>query len=133
MKGIDSSILLRYLLEDDPVWSKPATRFIDEQCSIDDPGYVNVVVLAEVVWSLRRHPQFNKTSIARLVTELLEADNLVIENELAVEAALGDYLAGEAGFADCLIAQLNRSAGASATHSIDKAAMRAGVFFPVTK
>jgi predicted nucleic-acid-binding protein len=65
------------------------------------------------------------------VTELLEADNLSIENESAVVAALEDYQNGEAGFADCLIAVLNEAANAAPTFSIDKDAIRTKVFAPV--
>jgi predicted nucleic-acid-binding protein len=128
VKGIDSSILLRYVLEDDPVWTQPVTRFVDEQCTIDDPGYVSSVVLAEVTWTLRRRNGFTAERIYHFVAELLDADNLVVENESAVEKALAAFKRGDAGFADCLIAALNESAGATPTFSIDKDAIKSKVF-----
>jgi predicted nucleic-acid-binding protein len=133
VKGLDSSILLRYALEDDPVWTEPATRFIDEQCTIEDPGFINSVVLAEVVWSMRRAPGFSKDHIASFVTELLDSDNLVVENEDEVEAALKAFKGGSAGFVDCLIAVLNRRAEAAPTYSIDKDAIRAKVFAAIPR
>jgi predicted nucleic-acid-binding protein len=128
VKGLDSSILLRYILEDDPVWSEPATRFIDDECSLENPGYINLVVLVEIVWSLRRQSGFNKERVAQLVEELLQADNFIIENEEAVERALAAFKRGDAGFADCLICALNESAGAAPTFSIDKDAIKSKVF-----
>jgi predicted nucleic-acid-binding protein len=128
VKGIDSSILLRYILEDDPVWTQPATRFINEECTIDDPGYVSAVVLAEVTWTLRRINGFSAQRIYQFVTELLDTDNLVVENESAVEKALAAFKRGDAGFADCLISALNQSAGAAPTFSIDKGAIKSKVF-----
>jgi predicted nucleic-acid-binding protein len=131
VKGIDSSILLRYVLEDDPVWTMPATRFIDEQCTIDDPGYVSAVVLVEVTWTLRRRSSFTAERIYQFVSELLEADNLLVENESAVEKALAAFRRGDAGFADCLIAALNESVAAAPTFSIDKDAIKSKVFAPI--
>ena len=131
VKGIDSSTILRYVLEDDPVWTLPATRFIDEECTIDDPGYVSAVVLAEVTWSLRRINGFGAQRIYQFVTELLDTDNIVVENESAVEKALAAFKRGSAGFADCLIAALNESAGAAPTFSIDKDAIKSKVFAPI--
>jgi predicted nucleic-acid-binding protein len=133
VKGIDSSILLRYILEDDPVWTKPAARFVDEHCTIDDPGYVSAVVLAEITWTLRRRNSFTAERIYHVVTELLEADNLLVENEAAVEKALAAFKRGDAGFADCLIAALNASAGAEPTFSIDKDAIKSRVFEPISQ
>jgi predicted nucleic-acid-binding protein len=131
VKGLDSSILLRYILEDDPVWSEPATRFIDAECTLESPGYINPVVLAEVVWSLRRQPGFDKERVAQIVEELLQADNFFIENEDAAEKALAAFKRGSAGFADCLIAALNESANASPTYSIDKDAIGSKVFVSI--
>ncbi len=128
---MDSSILLRYVLEDDPVWTQPATRFVDEQCTIDDPGYISSVVLAEVTWTLRRRNGFTAERIYEFVTALLDADNLLVENEAAVEKALAAFKRGDAGFADCLIAALNESAGAAPTFSIDKDAIKSKVFAPI--
>jgi predicted nucleic-acid-binding protein len=126
--GIDSSVLLRYLLDDDPVWSPVATRFIEEELSAEEPGYVNPVVLAETVWSLRRAPGFEKWKLAEVVEDLLAFDKLVIAERDAVANALSRYRAGGAGFADFLIAELNRAAGASATVAVDKATARSLVF-----
>jgi predicted nucleic-acid-binding protein len=126
--GIDSSVLLRYLLDDDPVWSPLATRFIEEDLTVEEPGYVNLVVLAETVWSLRRAPGFEKWKLAEVVENLLAFDKLVIAERDAVANALSRYRSDGAGFADFLIAELNRAAGASATVAVDKAAAPSLVF-----
>lgn len=128
MIGIDSSILLRYLLDDDPVWSPVATRFIEEQLSAENPGYINLVVLAETVWSLRRSPLFEKSKLALAIEGLLEFDKFVIAERDTVADALARLRADGAGFADFLIAELNRAAGSSVTVAIDKAAARSRVF-----
>jgi predicted nucleic-acid-binding protein len=131
--GLDSSVLVRYIAEDDPVWSEPASCLIDEECTTDRPGFVNVVVLAEVVWVLRRRPDFTRQRLAKLIQEFLDADNLIIDRADAVERSLERYKKSSAGFADCLIAELNVEAGAVPTVAIDKDAIRDDIFAPLKK
>ncbi len=128
MIGIDFSVLLRYLLDDDPVWSPVATRFIEEELTVENPGYVNLLVLAETVWTLRRSPLFEKSKLAAAVEGLLEFDKFVIADRDTVADALARFRSDGAGFADFLIAELNRTAGASATVAIDKVATGRLVF-----
>ena len=133
MKGLDSNVLLRYILEDDPVWTKPATRFIDVECTRDNPGYINFIVLAEVVWTLRRQPHIDRDRLSVIIGELLEADNFQFENEDIVKAALKRFLKYPAGLTDCLIAEINAAAEVEATYSIDKDGARSDIFRPIPK
>lgn len=133
MKGIDSSLLLRYILEDDPVWSKAATRFIDEKCTVDDPAFVNLVVLVEVIWSLRRQKGYRKETVVAVIRDMLESQSLVLEKEEIVAEALRKYEAGVAGFSDCLIVCLNDHAHAKPTFSLDKDAIKTGAFAAIER
>jgi predicted nucleic-acid-binding protein len=133
LKGVDSSVLLRYILADDPKWTSAAVRFIDEECTADDPGYVNLVVLVETIWSLRRMPGVGKATIMTIVRELLDSQSLVIEREAVVSEALISFESADAGFVDCLIANLNNDAQATPTYSLDKDAIKNGVFSGLSK
>jgi predicted nucleic-acid-binding protein len=129
--GIDSSVLLRYLLDDDPLWSPVATRFIEEELTAENPGYINLLVLAETVWTLRRSPLFDNSKLALAIEGLLEFDKFVVADRDTVADALMRFRADGAGFANFLIAELNRAAGASVTVAIDRAAARSLVFRPL--
>jgi predicted nucleic-acid-binding protein len=133
LKGIDSSVLLRYILEDDPVWSKAATRFVDEECTVKSPAFVNLVVLVEVIWSLRRQKGYRKDTVITVIREILESQSLVVEKEEIVAEALKRYEEGAAGFSDCLIASLNNHMQAKPTFSLDKDAVKAGIFSPIKR
>jgi predicted nucleic-acid-binding protein len=50
--GLDTNVVVRYLTQDDPKQSPIATRLMEKTLSTDDPGFVSLVVLAEVVWVL---------------------------------------------------------------------------------
>jgi predicted nucleic-acid-binding protein len=120
--GIDTNVLVRYILDDDPVWSPIADRFFEETITPRAPGYVNPLTLAELVWTLRKHPKYDRGGMARLIEGLLESDRLVIGEADAVADALSSFRTGGAGFADHLIAELNRRAGAEPTVTIDRKA-----------
>jgi predicted nucleic-acid-binding protein len=130
---LDSSILVRYILEDDPIWSGPAVRFINTACTPDNAGYVNSIVLAEIAWALRQKREFTRERMSRVVNEFLEADSLRVENEGAVRRALVNFEKHGAGFADCLIAELNADAGAKPTFAIDKDAIGGRIFTRMPK
>lgn len=133
MKGIDSSVLLRYILEDDPIWTKAATRFIDEECTVKDPAFVNLVVLVEVIWTLRRQKNYRKETVVAVLKDMLESQSIVLEKDEVVAEALRAYEKGTAGFSDCLIACLNNHAQAKPTFSFDKDAIKTGVFAPIKR
>jgi predicted nucleic-acid-binding protein len=133
LKGIDSSVLLRYILEDDPVWTKAATKFIDETCTFDDPAFVNLVVLVEVIWSLRRQKNYSKDVVIAVIRTMLDSQSLVLEKEAIVAEALQKYETGSTGFADCLIVCLNEHVEAKPTYSLDKHAIKTGLFAPIDR
>ncbi|MFD1701404.1 PIN domain-containing protein [Methylopila henanensis] len=132
MIGVDTNILARYFLEDDPVWTKRADRFLEEELTPEAPGYVNPLTLAELVWTVRKHPGYDRQGMARLIEGLLSFDRLVIGEADAVAAALESFRAGGAGFADHLIAELNSRAGAAPTVTIDRKARQRPPFKPLT-
>jgi predicted nucleic-acid-binding protein len=45
MIGLDTNVLVRYLVQDDPAQSRKATQVIAKQCTRDDPGFINRIVL----------------------------------------------------------------------------------------
>jgi predicted nucleic-acid-binding protein len=131
--GVDTNVLVRYILDDDPVWSAPAQRFIDDDCTIDSPGFVNLVVLVELVWVLNQTPGWSKDAICTVIGELLLADNIVLENPVLVAQALDSFKQGSADFADFIIAVINQSASAAPTVTIDKDAAKQPGFVRLSK
>jgi predicted nucleic-acid-binding protein len=131
--GLDSNVVLRYLLDDDPKWSPVATAILDEQLSSEEPGYICEVVLAEVVWSLRSRAKYSREQIIAVIDGLLSSDSIVVGSRGAVTDALIHYRAGQAGFADYFIAVLNRDAGAAPTLTVDGDAGKHALFRPLQR
>jgi predicted nucleic-acid-binding protein len=126
--GLDTNILVRYLVADDPVQSARARHILEEQLSSAEPGYISLVAMAETVWVLDNTYGIGRRAIARTVERLLAADNLRIQNEHEVFAAKVMLESGVASFSDALIGELGISAGCSQTLTFDLKAARMGTF-----
>lgn len=130
MIGLDTNVLVRHLTQDEPKQARAASRLIEEACTLDEPGYVNRVVICEVVWVLERAYRYERTVIAGCLETILRTADLRVENEKAVWTALGRYQEGY-DFADALIGETNLMAGAAETRTFDKRAARLPGFRPV--
>ena len=124
MTGLDTNILVRYLIQDDPVQSPLATRIVEKRLSAVSPGFISVVAMVETVWVLDRAYGFAPTEIADAIERVLQADALVVENEQEVFAATAALREGRGGFTDALIGALGAKAGCSRTLTFDRKAAR---------
>ena len=121
MKGIDTNILVRYLVGDDPAQFRVASRLIELDCSAREPGFVNHVVLVELVWVLESAYRIARPAIVQALAALLSTSQLSIEHPEDARAALREYQDG-ADFADSLIAAANTRAGCEYTATFDRRA-----------
>jgi predicted nucleic-acid-binding protein len=124
MIGLDTNLLVRYFVEDDPVQTKQAVRFINKRCTSNEPGFVDRVALCELVWVLSRGHGYRRSEIARVIEELLASQDLRLEDHEAVRAALRMYRDSGIDFADALIGQVNRARGCEATATFDRKAAK---------
>ena len=132
MIGLDTNILVRLLVTDDPVQTAQARRFVDRRCTPESPGFINCVVLAEFIWVLSRVYHYRRAEIADAIESLLGGRDRVFENHDDVQAALIEYKSGGIDFTDALIAYVNRSRGCEATATFDRKAVKLNCFVSVT-
>lgn len=121
MIAIDTNVLVRFLVQDDPVQTAACIRFV-ETLSADNPGYVSREVLVEFVWVLERAYRYKRPMIAITVQRLLEAAELVVEAADDVGALLDLYRDEGCGFADLMIAAAAQRAGAEKLVTLDRKA-----------
>jgi predicted nucleic-acid-binding protein len=124
MIGLDTNVLVRYLVQDDSVESPKVTAVLERQLSEETPGFVSVVVMAEVFWVLEGYYDFAPFEIAAALEGILAANCIVIEDEQEVFGALAILQEGTDDFADALIAALARRARCSRTLTFDRKALR---------
>jgi len=118
--GLDTNVLLRLLVKDDIRQMETAARAVAARCTVESPGYVNQIVLCEVVWVLQATLKYPRATIAAAIEALCRASEFRIEHMDAVREALSIFRASKADYADCLIGVLNRRAGCSTTLTFDK-------------
>ncbi len=124
MIGLDTNVVVRYLVQDDPDQSPVASALIDELTETD-PGYLSLVTMVEVYWVLRRAYKVGADRSSELLQGLLDARELRVDRDAVVRAAL-TASRGHLDFVDAIIAELGRAAGCEHTVTFDRRAARDG-------
>jgi predicted nucleic-acid-binding protein len=114
--GLDTNVLVRYLVRDDPLQAARAARELER----DERFLVGCVVLCELVWVLESGYAFNRAEIGETLEKILATAQFDIEGKDLALAALADFRASNADFADCLVGRRNRVAGAAETVTFDR-------------
>ena len=123
MIALDTNVLVRFLVQDDPLQAQLATNVID-QLTDDTQGFVSREVLIELVWVLERAYRVGRAEIAVALDGLLSATELDIEGSDEVAPALELYRNDGFGFADLMIVAAARRAGANELVTFDRKAAR---------
>ena len=126
MIGLDTNVVVRYLTHDDPVQTATAEKVINSLSS-DEPGFLSLIVVAEIVWVLESLYRFKKDEIERVLETLLRSRELVIERAEIVSQALRKFAVSRADFADCLIERCGYAADCDHTVSFHRKAATAGM------
>lgn len=124
MIGIDTNVLVRFLVADDERQFEKARRRIRHESGGGDPVFVSQLVLLECEWVLRSRYGLAKEAILGALSGLLDSTEVRIEDEASVDEALYLWKDSGADFADCLIAAKYRALGCSATISFDPRAAK---------
>ena len=124
MIGLDTNVVIRFLAQDDPVQSPLATRLFS-RLTREEPGFISLIVLAEISWVLARPYEAPRADVAGAIEGLLLSTEIVVENAPAAYRALAAYRAStKAEFADALIREIAALAGARETVTFDRIAAR---------
>lgn len=102
--AIDTNVLVRWLVRDDPTQSAAASRLMAAAEEGGVPVMLLFGVLMETEWVLRSRYKLDKSALVRVFTQLLETDGLQFEDEAALEEALFRWKESKADFTDCLLA-----------------------------
>ena len=123
MIALDTNVLVRFLVQDEPEQARIAGEMI-ERLTGTDPGFVGREVLVELVWVLERAYGYSRSEIAGALDGLLSATELVIEAADVVGPALELYRNDGYGFADLMIVAAARRVGAAELVTFDRKSAR---------
>lgn len=123
MTGIDTNLLIRLAMQDDPIQCAKVDLFM-AGLSRQEVSFISLVTLVESVWVLGKVYNRSKSDIAQFVQGLLDAPELKMEGAEAVSQALQRFKASTVGFADCLIERSGALAGCRETVTFDQDASK---------
>lgn len=116
MIALDTNVLVRYLVRDDPAQAQIAARSF-QKLTTEQPGYISSPVVVELAWVLRKGYGLEPKSIVAALVKLLDMPNLLVEDEdalrLAAESDHGDFV-------DRLIHFIGQHAGCERTVTFDR-------------
>ena len=124
MQGLDTHVLVRYVLADDPVQTPVAQATVQQAAASGEPVLVSLLTILETEWVLRSAAKVEKTALIGVFKNLLECGDILFENENALAQALSYYEDGLADFADCLMAARYQQLGCSTMLTFDAKASR---------
>lgn len=124
MTGLDTNILLRYLLLDDPVQSPKAVRVIEREARRSNVLFVSLTTILEIVWVLQSYYEMSDQETAGAVQKILQIERFTVQNKNEVSAAARALYSGDGSFADVLIGALGVWAGCKSTLTFDRKAAR---------
>jgi predicted nucleic-acid-binding protein len=124
MPAIDTNVLVRLLMKDDPAQLATAQRLVSSSLGTAEGLFVPVTVALELEWVLRSRFGLGKTAVLRLFSQLLSTVELRFHAESAIEWALRQYRSVSTDFSDCLHAALAGQAGEQPLWTFDKAAAK---------
>jgi predicted nucleic-acid-binding protein len=126
--GLDTNVVIRYLTQDDERQSRLANRLFENTLSPEEPGFISLVVLCEVVWVLADSYAMKEGEIRTVLEALLQSRQLEIESKELVRKSLRSWTSGSAGFTDALIGEIGLEAGSHYVATFDKAAAKLAAF-----
>ncbi|MBI3917045.1 MAG: type II toxin-antitoxin system VapC family toxin [Betaproteobacteria bacterium] len=119
MLGVDTNVLVRFLIRDDEAQFEKARKLIKSEIAAGRHVFVSQLVLLETEWVLRSRYSLSKSQIIEAISRLLDTSDIRFEDEPAIEEALFIWKDTTADFADCLIGSQNRRLGCRATATLD--------------
>lgn len=130
MNGLDTNVLVRYLVQDDPAQSQRAAKLIEGAAEAGDRLLLSCIVLCELVWVLEDCYDATRKELLEVLERILATTQFEIEHKDCTRAALEDFRAHRADFSDCLVGRVNRALGCQTTFSFDKATRSITTFSP---
>lgn len=119
--ALDTNVLVRYIVQDEPVQAQKATELI-ETIEADNPAFISAVVMCELNWVLKSAYRIPKNERIETIEKILSVAVFAIEAHECCMKAVRSYRSGKADFSDYLIRELARAAGYEKLATFDKTA-----------
>lgn len=128
MKALDTNVLVRILVRDDPEQAERARRLFEEAETTGGAFVVTVPVVLELLWVLSSSYGFSRAETLRALELLAQLPILELENHAAVLDLIRLGRATKVDLPDLLIGLQAKSCGCESTLSFEKRLARSPLF-----
>jgi len=123
MIGIDTNVLVRFVVVDDNDQFEKAKHFLSLRTPAD-PAFIPLMVIAEFVWVLNRLYEYSLGEIRVAIATLLKAEELEFEQREFLGSLLADTQSSRLDIPDHIISHIARQNGCSSTMTFDRTAAK---------
>lgn len=132
MKGIDTNILVRFLVGDDELQAKKVYNLFKKAESNKDELFVPLLVILELIWVLESVYKISRKEIIDSISELLRMPILKFENQPALQQFTLNAQRNKFDLSDLIIAHSAKEQGCESIITFDKKASKFTLFEIVT-
>ena len=118
--GLNTDILIKYLIQDDKVQAKVAEDLIEKYFGKPKSLFINNIVLCELINFLEKDYKDSKDKIASTLRQIFSTEEFAFENQKVLWLALEDYEKLDKSFSEALISHLNRQYGFEKTWTFNE-------------
>lgn len=125
MIGLDTNIVIRYLIQDDPEQSRKVNQCIEKWIKNKQVLWICQITLCEIFWVLEKCYKLGKEELVSILYSLLKTRQIRVEKDDIAWQALYDYeKSARINFPDCLIGRQNMHLECIHTYTFDKVAAK---------
>jgi predicted nucleic-acid-binding protein len=123
MIGVDTNVIARLFLDDDPKQQESARRFFARRTATD-PAFISAVVLAEFVWLLTLRYGYARDAVHTALSAIFVSANVAVEREDLVKSAVATARDRNADVADAIIGAIAAQHDCASTVTFDREAAK---------
>ncbi len=128
MKALDTNVVVRFLVRDDPAMTAQARRVFEEAEGIGETLVIHNLVLIETLWVLRSVYGFSREAILEAVERLQALAPIRFESFNLIEELVRLGQSSTLDLADALIGIHARNLGCDTTVTFDRRASKSDLF-----
>jgi predicted nucleic-acid-binding protein len=117
--ALDTNVLVRFLVEDDPSQTEKARGVLQRAVDSNSSCFISDIVMCEIVWVLESSYKFRRPEISQVLGRLLRTTHLAFSSSEQLARCLEAYRTGRGGFADYLIREHARAKGCEVVATFD--------------
>ena len=132
MKAIDTNVLVRFLVNDDPAQADVVRKRFQQAEQQREAFFIPLLVVLETIWVLDSAYGISRQEAIEVLSELLMLPILEFENRTALQGVLSCAPNNPFDLADLLIAEVARLADCQSVLTFDKKAAKGAMFELIT-